>query len=161
MGPGVPLMMSGGAPWGRELPAWPGRRRSLGLRVLPGWAGHSPGVDGEDLADEEGSTLRDIGVQLEGIEAPCQDAVLCLDGVQFEERRPPTEPARAEGVAQAGVQRWEGTQHPLPTHPWFGTATAARVSRSPCPAGKGLQGYRIPQPTTSLVSPMAPSPGWG
>lgn len=49
------------------------------------WAGHSPGVDSEDLADEEGSILRDVGVQLEGIKAPCQDTVLCLDGVHFEE----------------------------------------------------------------------------
>lgn len=66
-----------------------------------------------------------------------------------------------EGVDGLGEQQWEGTAVPLPPHPWFEQPQLPRVSSSSCPAGKGLPGYSIPQPTINLVSSMAPSPEWG
>lgn len=137
-------MKSGGALWGRALPSWPHRRHSPGPCIFPGWPRHSPGVDSKDLSDEEGSTLRDVGVQPEGIKAPCQDAVLRLDGVQFKEWRPPTEPVRVERVVRAEGHLWEGTQHPLPTHLWFGTATAAQGVSVPVSSWEGSAGLQDP-----------------
>lgn len=148
----LPLRISGGVPCDR---GWLSHRHSLVPCVLPGWAGHSPGLDSEDLSDEEGSSLRDVGVQLEGIKAPCQDAVLCLDGVQFKEWGPPAEPVVVEGVMDWGDSGGRVLAVPLPPNPLFEKPQLPRVSSYP-----HVQLGRVCWATASLTPPLAWCPLW-